>query len=94
MSTEASLIVSVLGWIVILSFFVGMALIVFGVIKPRELPRGIPIVMLPVAAWLALWKQAKKLRRSQRIAAFLQLANDLRMRKKRVDGLLPRRPAR
>lgn len=32
------------------------------------------------------------LRRSNRIRAFLKLADDLRMRKQRIDGLLPRRP--
>jgi hypothetical protein len=32
------------------------------------------------------------LRRSKRIRAFLELADYLRMRKKRIDGLLPRRP--
>ena len=57
----------------------------------RDIPQGIPIVFLPA---VLLYKQQMRLWRSQRIRAFLKLADDLRMRQKRVDGFLPRRPRR
>ena len=54
--------------------------------KASDLPRGIPAVFVPAAYFLVA---VKRLWRRQRIAAFLKLAHYLRMRQKRVDGLLP-----
>lgn len=62
-------------------------------------PTYVPIGLMPVAYFLMqinpvieymLYRM--NLRRSKRIRAFLKLANDARMRKKPVDGFLPRRP--
>lgn len=59
----------------------------------------VPLAVVPIAYSLIhitpaieylLLKMA--LRRGKRVRAFLKLADDLRMRKKRVDGFLPRRP--
>lgn len=59
----------------------------------------VPIAVMPIAYFLMLVNPAidfmlykMNLRRSKRIRAFLKLANDLRMRKKRIDGFFPRRP--
>lgn len=57
----------------------------------EDVPAWCPLILVP---FVLLWKAQMKLWRSQRIAAFLQFADDLRMRKQRVDGLFPRSPRR
>jgi hypothetical protein len=59
----------------------------------RDIPSGMPILLMPFAL---LIRGLHRLWRSQRIRAFLRLldSHDSRMRKKRVDGFLPRPPAR
>lgn len=89
--SAADIAVSIVGWAVILGFYFGLFLMVVGPIRPTSLPRA-PIAALPfvcLRATMTLWRN---LRRSQRIRAFLQLADDLRMRQKRVDGFFPRGP--
>lgn len=88
---QSDAITSIVGWIVLLGFFASFLPVIFGKVRPSELPKGTPLLLMPIASGLALLKQKMVLRRHQRIAAFLQLADDLRMRKKRVDGFLPRR---
>jgi hypothetical protein len=56
-----------------------------------DIPRGTPLVFIPI---VLLYKQQMRLWRSQRVRAFLKLADDLRMRQQRVDGVFPRRPRR
>lgn len=58
--------------------------------KSSDIPSGMPIVLIPV---VLLIKAQLKLWRSQRIRAFLKLADDLRMRKKSVNRRLPRGPS-
>jgi hypothetical protein len=56
--------------------------------------RGIPFFFIPLVYCFLQIRAEVRLRRGQRIAAFLQLANDLRMRKQRVDGRVTRRSSR
>ena len=56
-----------------------------------DIPKGVPIVFIPV---ILLARQQMRLWRSQRVRAFLKLSDNLRVRKQRVDGFLPRRPGR
>lgn len=58
----------------------------------REDLRGVPLVFYPLVYCVVQIKAEFRLRRREGVAAFLQLAHDFRMRKKRVDGFLPRRP--
>lgn len=62
---------------------------------------SVPIGLIPVAYVLTLLNPAVEyllykmnLRRSERIRTFLKLANDLRMRKKPINGFFPRWPRR
>lgn len=65
--------------------------------RPTRMPLGaVPIAycfikITPALEYLLL---KMDLRRHQRIRAFLKLADDLWMRKKPLDGFLPRRPGR
>lgn len=70
-----------------------MLLVIFGAVPAKEV-RGAPMMALPAIAWDRFVKQRVRLWRSQRIRAFLQRADDFRMRKQRVDGFFPRRPGR
>lgn len=82
---------AIIGMIAIFSYWAGLALIVVGQAKISELPHGIPLVLVPFAAWFQF---ARNLLRRKRIASFLKLADDLWMRKKRINGFFPRRPRR
>ena len=55
-------------------------------VNSTDIPRGVPLVFVP-AVWLMLliirsWHR-------QRVATFLKLANDLRVREKGVDRRIP-----
>lgn len=61
-----------------------------GGVSSRDIPAGTPIVFAPAVYFLVL---IRKLWHSQRIRAFIELA-DLRMRQKRADGRIPFGPGR
>lgn len=83
-------IFALIGWIGIFAVWIGMLLVIFGAVPAKEV-RDVPMMALPAIAWDRFVKQHLRLWRSQRIRSFLQRANDLRMRKQRVDGFFPRR---
>ena len=53
---------------------------------------GVPIFIIPIVYCIVQIRSEFRLRHREGIATFLQRAHDFRMRKKRVDGFLPRRP--
>jgi hypothetical protein len=67
--------------------------------KNRSTVKVVPLAWVPISfAWFQMkpaidyWLLKRDLRRHERIRAFLKLADDLWMRKKPLDGFLPRRP--
>jgi hypothetical protein len=89
-----SLALTIIFWVVLFSYWAGFVLFIVGKSSVRELPNGIPLVFIPLAAWFQFVRQKLDSLRRQRIAAFLKLADDLWMRKDRINGFLPRWPRR
>lgn len=59
------------------------------VVSWSDIPSGMPFVFLPVAYCALVLRYEWRLRRAERVRLFLQLADDLRVRKQRVYRLLP-----
>lgn len=91
MTSESDLLPRVLVLAFLLTCWAGVMWLVCYRVKLRDIPTGMPLVFIPI---VMVWRAHLLLWRSQRIRRFLQLADDLRMRQKRVDGFLPRRPGR
>ena len=88
-------IYSIVFWIGVLWWFRRQNL------RNPDRPRSVPLGLMPIGYFLIRitpaieYLNAKMaLRNSERIRAFLQLADDLWMRKKRVDRRIPRGPGR
>lgn len=91
----------VVAFFALVIFLIAFYALLTGSTRSAPAPRRVamPVAAMPIAyalmqltplvEWL-LYRM--NLRRHQRIRAFLQLADDLRMRKQRVDGFLPHRP--
>lgn len=80
-------------------FFLLIALYVLSLIKRGNRVRwsdlrGVPLVFIPLVSVVVQIKAGFHLRRSERIAAFVQLAHDLWMRKQRANGFIARRSRR
>ena len=71
-----------------------LSLMVRGNQVKREQLRGVPLVFIPAVYCFLQIGSEFALRRRERVRAFLHLADHFRMRKKRVDGFLPRWPRR
>lgn len=83
-----------LDWVLCSSMIVIVWAIVIRWFWRRHPNAGMPIGLIPFFHYADQVIHKMQLRRHQRIRAFLQLADDLWMRKQRVDGFLPRRPGR
>lgn len=59
------------------------------VVKRSDFPPGMPLLFLPLVYCVLVLRHEWRLWKRQRIRAFLDLANDLRMRKQRIHRLLP-----
>jgi hypothetical protein len=75
----------VLFWVAVIAWFV----------YRRRRGKSVPVPVVAAYGWyklepMLLW--LSYLWTGKRVARFLKTANDLRMRKKGVDGFLPRRP--
>ena len=88
----------ILAFFVLIIFYISLYALLGGRVRdggPVRMPLGaVPIAycLIQITPALEYLNAKMNLRRSKRIRAFLKLANDLRMRKKRVYGFLPRRP--
>lgn len=91
MNTESDLLPRFLLGGFLLLFWFGAMWLICHRSTWRDVPAGTPMIFVP---FVVLLKAYRRLRRSQRIAAFVQLAAHIRMRQQRVDGVLPRGPGR
>lgn len=82
-----------------LVFFLLLALLALSLMTRGNLVkwsdlRGVPLFLIPLVYCVTQLMASLRLRRGERVRSFLQFANDLWMRKQRIDGFLPRRPRR
>ena len=77
-------------WLILAALCI-LSLIARGNQATREDFRGVPFVFYPLVFCIVQIRAEFRLLRRQRIVAFLKLAHDFRVRKKRIDGIPPRR---